>query len=349
MSPQKNWKNALMAETTTIRDAILTLEKIGTQIIMVVDKDLHLIGTLSDGDIRRGLLRGLRLDNIIESIIHRNPLVVNESISRNHILQLMLINKVHQIPILNKKGKLCGLHLWDEMNDFPKRQNTIVVMAGGKGLRLRPLTEFCPKPMLNVAGKPLLEHILLRSKAEGFSMFIFSINYLGHLIEDYFKSGINFDVSIKYLKEKTALGTAGSLTLLPKNIKEPIIVTNGDVLTNIRYGEILDFHSRHNAIATMAISQNEWQNPYGIVKTNGSKITGFEEKPISRFNVNAGVYVLSPSALSFLEYKKNCDMPNLFERIRLEGLTTLAYPLHEQWLDVGRPEDFAKAVKFISI
>ena len=347
--PQQNWKSALMAETTSIRDAILRLEKVGTQIIMAINKDVCLIGTLSDGDIRRGLLRGLRLDSTIESIINRNPLVVNESLSRDHVLQLMLINKVHQIPILDKNGKVCGLHLWDEMNDFPKRKNTIVVMAGGKGLRLRPLTEFCPKPMLNVAGKPLLEHILLRSKAEGFSQFIFSINYLGHLIEDYFKSGINFDVSIKYLKEKKPMGTAGSLTLLPKNIKEPIIVTNGDVLTNIRYSEILDFHTRHNAIATMAISQNEWQNPYGVVKTNGFKIIGFEEKPISRFNVNAGVYVLSPRALSFLDQEKNCDMPTLFERIRQEGLTTVAYPLHEQWLDVGRPEDFARAVKYISI
>jgi len=214
-----------------------------------------------------------------------------------------------------------------------------VIMAGGIGTRLRPLTDNCPKPMLLVAGKPMLEHIINRAKLEGFSRFIISINYLGHIIESYFGDGKSLDVSIEYLREESPLGTAGALSLFKVKPALPIVVTNGDVITDIRYGELLDFHLRHLASATMAVRVHEWQHPFGVVQTQGFEIVGFEEKPIARSHINAGVYALNPDALDLLSKNMHCDMPILFERLKAQSLRTVAYPMHEPWLDVGRQDD----------
>jgi NDP-sugar pyrophosphorylase family protein len=194
--------------------------------------------------------------------------------------------------------------------------------------------------MLPVGGKPMLEHIVERAKLDGFSNFIFAVHYLGHMVEDYFGDGSRFNVKIEYLKEKEPLGTAGALSLLINKINAPFIVTNGDVITDIRYGELLDFHIRHDAMATMAVRLHEWQHPFGVVQMNGLEITGFEEKPINRTHINAGVYALNPSALSILEKNTHCDMPTLFERLQAQSDRIVAYPMHEPWLDVGKPEDF---------
>jgi len=216
-------------------------------------------------------------------------------------------------------------------------------MAGGKGVRLRPFTENCPKPMVTVAGKPMLEHILERGKLEGFNHFVLAIHYLGHMIEDYFGNADRLGVRIDYLREQSPLGTAGALSLLNPRPDAPFVVTNGDVLTDIRYGELLDFHMRHNASATMAVRLHEWQHPFGVVQTKGVEIVGFEEKPIARTHINAGVYVLEPDALSVLEDGAPCDMPTLFERLQAKMKRTVAYPMHEPWLDVGRPDDLSRA------
>jgi NDP-sugar pyrophosphorylase family protein len=245
----------------------------------------------------------------------------------------MQANKIHQLPIVNSEGLLEGLHLWDSVITPESVNNLMVIMAGGRGTRLHPHTDNCPKPMLEVAGKPMLEHIIERAKVDGFQNFIVSINYLGHMIEDYFGDGQKWDINIRYLREDTPLGTAGSLSMLPKNIEEPFVVTNGDVLTDIRYGDILNFHSRHHALATMAVRQYELQNQFGVVKVKGVEIQGFEEKPIYRSHINAGIYVLDPVALSELESSQYCDMPTLFERVRQSAGLTIVYPMHEPWLD----------------
>jgi NDP-sugar pyrophosphorylase family protein len=221
----------------------------------------------------------------------------------------------------------------------------MVIMAGGKGTRLRPHTENCPKPLLPVAGKPILEHIIERAKSEGFSHFILAIHYLGHMIEAYFSDGAKHGVRIEYLKEETPLGTAGALGLISPPPEVPFVVTNGDVITDIRYGELLDFHIRHAGAATMAVRTHEWQHPFGVVQMRGIDIVGFEEKPTIKSHINAGVYVINPTALSAMDCDETCDMPTLFERLQERGQRTVAYPIHEPWLDVGRPEDLLLANK----
>ncbi|MFT3858157.1 MAG: nucleotidyltransferase family protein [Aquabacterium sp.] len=343
---QKNdWKRALIRPETTLQQAIRNLEETSFQIALVVASDGQLIGTLTDGDIRRGLLRGVNLQGSIEGIVQRTPLVVPPQMGRDTVLQLMQANKILQLPVVDESRRVVGLHLWDELLAPRQRPNVMVIMAGGQGTRLRPHTENCPKPMLPVAGKPMLEHIIERAKSEGVERFILAIHYLGHMIEEYFGDGSRWDIQIEYLRESRPLGTAGALSLMASLPDAPVLVSNGDILTDIHYGEILDFHSYHDAAATMAVRLHEWQHPFGVVKLDGVKIVGFEEKPVSRTHINAGIYVLDPLALKSLVKDEHCDMPMLFARLSAEGRSIVAYPMYEPWLDVGRPDDLAAARK----
>lgn len=337
------WRTAILPLGSTIQQAIFSLESSSTQIVLVVSEGNRLAGTLTDGDIRRAFLKGLKLDSVIDDVIHRSPLAVPPDMSRDLVLQLMQINKIHQLPIVDKQGSVVGLHLWDTIIAPKAIANMMLIMAGGKGTRLRPHTENCPKPMLEVVGKPMLQHIIEKAKVDGFQNFVISLHYLGHMIEEHFGDGSKYGVRIDYLKEDAPLGTAGCLSLLPNIPELPFIVTNGDVLTDIQYNEFLDYHNRHGASATMAVRQYEIQNQFGVVRTKGVDIDGFEEKPVYRSHVNAGIYVLEPCVLKHLEYQQHCDMPMLFERIKENSGRTIVYPMHEPWLDVGRPEDLIKA------
>lgn len=338
-----SWRKAILPATATVQEVIRNMNMSSLRIVLVVDPQGHLEGTVSDGDIRRGLLRGLTLSSTIDSVIHRHALVVPPSMGRDMVLQLMIANRIQQIPVVDDMQRVLGLHVWDELATPPQRPNLMVIMAGGKGIRLRPFTENCPKPLVSVAGKPMLEHIIERAKLEGFSDFLLAVHHLGHMIEEYCGDGSRFGIRVGYLRESVPLGTAGALSLLSPRPERPFVVTNGDVVTDIRYGDLLDFHCRHEAIATMAVRTHEWQHPYGVVQTRGVNIVGFEEKPVARSHINAGVYVLSPEALTELEDGAPCDMPTLFERLRGKGARTVAYPMHEPWLDVGRPDDLEKA------
>ena len=348
MNPSEQiWHQAILPASATIGQAIRNLDLVAIKIILVANETGILEGTISDGDIRRGLLKGLDMNSPLTSIIHRNALVVPPEMSRELVMQLMVANKIQQIPVVDEQHHILGLHLWDEITTPPIRPNLMVIMAGGLGTRLLPHTENCPKPLLPVAGKPMLEHIIERAKLEGFNHFVIAIHYLGHMIEAHFGNGERLGVRVDYLREESPLGTAGALGLLNPLPNAPFIVTNGDVITDIRYGELLDFHTRHAATATMAVRSHEWQHPFGVVQTQGVEIVGFEEKPISRSHINAGVYVLDPAALSVLNANANCDMPTLFERLQAKKKLTVAYPMHEPWLDLGRPDDLKQANKEI--
>ena len=340
---KRDWRKSLMPTDTTLRQAIQSLDESAMQIVLVQSTDGVLLGTLTDGDIRRGLLRGLNMDSSIESIVYRDPMVVPPQLGHEMVLQLMQANKLHQLPVVDELRRVVGLHLWDELVVSEQRPNLVVVMAGGKGSRLRPHTENCPKPLLPIGGKPMLEHIIERARAEGFGHFVIAIHYLGHMIEDYFGDGSRWQISIDYLREDSPLGTAGALRLLNPRPELPFLVSNGDVLTDIRYGELLDFHCRHHASATMAVRLHEWQHPFGVVRTKGVDIVGFEEKPIARSHINAGIYVLEPKALDVLDTSRHCDMPTLFSRLQERSARTIVYPMHEPWLDVGRLDDYASA------
>ena len=343
MSNQEIWRRAILPKESTIQEAIRNLDQVAIKIVLVVNEKGELEGTVSDGDIRRGLLKGLDLNSPITNIIHRNPLVVPPDMGRETVMQLMVANKIQQIPVVDDKYHIVDLHLWNEITTPPARENLMVIMAGGVGSRLMPHTENCPKPLLPVAGKPMLEHIIERAKLEGFSHFALAVHYLGNMIEEYFGNGERLKVRIDYLREKSPLGTAGALGLLNPKPSAPFVVTNGDVITDVRYGELLDFHIRHAAAATMAVRVHEWQHPFGVVQMQGVDIVGFEEKPIHRSRINAGVYALDPKALGVLSAGEICNMPALFDRVKESIGRTIAYPMHEPWLDVGREADYTTA------
>ncbi len=338
----ETWKNALVPETATVGQVIRNLNDSGLQIALIVATDGALVGTLTDGDIRRALLRGLDLNSPINSIIQREPLIVPSQMSRGTVLELMRANKIHQLPVVDEARRVVGLHLLDELLVSGHRPNLMVIMAGGQGTRLRPHTphtEKCPKPLLPVGGKPMLEHIIDRAKSQGFERFVLAIHYLGHMIQDYFGDGSRWNVQIDYLHEQSPLGTAGAVALLNPRPDAPFLVSNGDVLTDIRYGDLLDFHCRHGSAATMAVRPHEWQHPFGVVRTKGVDIVGFDEKPVTRSHINAGIYVLEASVFDLLTVGEKCDMPTVFARLQERGARTIVYPMHEPWLDVGRPHD----------
>jgi dTDP-glucose pyrophosphorylase len=340
---QNDWRSALLQEHATLQMAIHSLDRSALQIALVISEDGKLIGTVTDGDIRRGLLRGLELNSPVNAIARREPLVVPPQMGRETVLQLMHINSIHQLPVIDENRRVVGLHLLDNLISPVRRPNLMVIMAGGRGSRLKTHTENCPKPMLPVGGKPMLERIIERAMAEGFQRFTVALHYLGEMISDYFGDGDKWGIEIDYLHEKAPLGTAGALSLISPRPDLPFVVSNGDVFTDIRYGELLDFHVLHGASATMAVRRHEWQHPFGVVHISGVDIVGFEEKPISRSHINAGIYVLEPDALDKLNTGEACDMPTLFGRLQEARARTIVYPMHEPWLDVGRPDDLAKA------
>jgi dTDP-glucose pyrophosphorylase len=342
-SSTDSWQRSLVPASATLQEAIRNLDDSGLQIALVVSAEGVLLGTVTDGDIRRGLLRGMDLGSRVEAIMQRDPLVVPPTLGHDVVLQLMQANRLHQLPVVDEQRRVVGLHVWDELLAPSPRPNLMVIMAGGRGARLRPYTENCPKPLLEVGGKPILEHILERARAEGFRQFVLAIHYLGEMIEEYFADGRRWQVEIRYLREAAPLGTAGAIALLNPAPQVPFVVTNGDVLTDIRYGELLDFHCRHGAAATMAVRMHEWQHPFGVVHSKGVDIVGFEEKPISRSHINAGIYVLDPPVLEALKIGEPCDMPTLFMRLQQRAARTIVYPMHEPWLDVGRSADLARA------
>mgnify|MGYP001227741533 CR=1 FL=1 len=344
MSESENlWRKVIMPVNSNLAEVVQNLEEYTVKIVLIVNKLGVLKGTICDGDIRRGLLRGLDMESGIDTVIQYDALLVPPDMERQLVMQLMEANKIKQVPIVDEKHQIIGLYLWDDISKNSTRPNLMVIMAGGMGTRLRPETEKIPKPLLNVANKPMLEHIIERAKLEGFKRFIISVYYLGNMIEEYFGNGEALGVEIDYLREDAPLGTAGALSLLNPFPDRPFVVTNGDVITDIRYGEMIDFHSRYSASVTMAVRVYELKHPFGVVKTEGVDIVGFEEKPIARSHINAGVYVLSSDALNVLDKNSHCDMPTLIERLQLENKRTIAYPMHEPWLDVGRPDDLKKA------
>jgi len=333
------WRNAVLPANASVKEVIQKLQDTSLKIVLILDLKNKFLGTITDGDVRRGLLSGIDIDSKIENLIHKNPFVVPPNVKKDTVLNLMQMNKIQQIPILDHQGDLIGLHVWDDLVVPDDNSNLFIIMAGGRGVRLKPFTDNCPKPMLRVHGKPILEHIIDKAKSSGYKNFLISINYLGDLIEKYFGDGSQFGVSIKYIRETKYLGTAGSLGLIKLQIENDIIVINGDSITDIDFSQMLDFHKEHKAAATMAVRTHEWQNPYGVIKTQGVEIKEIIEKPVYRSLVNAGCYVLHPSVLKMLEKNAYCDMTTLIDKIVQTGGNSVAFPIHESWIDIGTSED----------
>ena len=338
-----DWQAAVVDPSLDLHGAIVALDRVGLQILLMTDAEGRLLGTITDGDIRRALLRGSPLSTAARDVMHTTPMVVGPDLGRGTVLNLMQVNKIRQLPIVATDGRVVGLHVWDQVLSVPARDNTVVFMAGGFGKRMMPYTETRPKPMLEVAGKPLLQHALERARADGFTRFVITLHYLPDVIRAHFGDGSAFDVQIDYVHEDTPLGTAGALSLIKNRPTVPLIIANGDILTDVRFSDMLEFHRQHGAVATMAVREHEYHNPFGVVQTDGVNITAFEEKPVWRTKINAGLYVLNPEALDLLTPNSHCNMPTLFERIQAKASRTIVYPMHETWMDVGNPQDLLNA------
>lgn len=339
----KNWKSVLVSSDATIRETIRVMDQGALKIALVVDTEHRLLGTVSDGDVRRGILTGFSLEDRVQKVMNMTPVVVGLNEGREKILVLMRQKQVYQIPIVDNAGILVGLEEIDTVLAPPRRENWVVLMAGGLGTRLKQLTKDVPKPLLRIGDKPILETILISFIELGFSRFFISVNYKSELIEDYFGDGSRWGARIEYLREDKKLGTAGALGLLPEKPSAPVLVMNGDVLTKVNFHQLLDFHLEHKAVATMCVREYDFQVPYGVVKLDRHRIASIEEKPIQRFFVNAGIYVLEPKVLDLVPRDVFFDMPTLFEKLVDQQRETAVFPVREYWLDVGRIDDFEQA------
>ncbi len=339
-----DWKKIAVKVDTTLEKAINILDDGGLRILLVWDDQGLLLGTITDGDIRRALIRHVSMDTLVADIMCSSPHVAYADWTRDEMRSLMERNRLLHLPIVNQKGMLLGIETLHGVLDKVRIDNPVFLMAGGFGKRLYPLTKDCPKPMLRVGDKPILELILQSFIDSGFHNFYVSTHYLPEKIRDYFGNGGKWGVTIKYVHEKSPLGTGGALGLLPQDeIGLPIILMNGDLLARVNYRSLLDFHSRDNATATVCVREFKTQIPYGVIKGDLGRITSIIEKPTQHFFINAGIYVLSTGLISRVRSGEVIDMPDLIEREISDGQTVNMYPLHEYWLDIGQMGDFQRA------
>lgn len=336
-----DWKALLTTPQTSILKTMAIIDQGAKQIAFVVDNENHLLGTVSDGDVRRGLLKGTKLDEPVELIMNTSPITAGTKDSPKQILNLMQKFKLNRIPIINENRQLIGLQALEELvTQTSEKSNWVVIMAGGLGTRLYPLTKDCPKPLLSVGGRPLLETVIRSYLDAGFRRFYLSVNYKAEMIKNYFNDGSKWGVEIQYIHENQRMGTAGALGLLPSIPSEPIIVTNGDILTKVDFNQLLKFHELHQADATMGVREYDFQVPYGVVQLNEEAVISIDEKPIQRFFVNGGIYVLDPSILQMIPKNTHLDMPILFRQLREKNKRIVAFPILEYWRDIGQEQDF---------
>ena len=340
----KEWKKSIVKPTDTLDKTINVLQKAGLQISIVLSQSGKVLGTVTDGDIRRALIKNLSMDVPVTEVMNNNPITALLSDSDHKIVDTMKENNILHIPIVDDNGILKGLRLLQEFFDINTYENYVLIMAGGFGKRLEPLTKDIPKPLLKVTDVPILEEILNECINNGFKKFIISVHYKAKMIQEYFGDGNNWGVSIDYIEEDKPLGTAGCLGLVPDAAKKlPIIVTNGDLLTKVSYKHFLRFHEKHSGEVSMCIREHSFEIPYGVVEVDNLNVVNFLEKPIKKFFINAGIYILDPAVLDEVNGESYLDMPNLLEKLRKNGKVINVFPIHENWNDIGMMKDFRSA------
>ena len=328
---------------STIKDALQTINNGGLQIAIVVDENDALVGTVTDGDIRRGLLNGLDLNSSVSLVVHKSPSIASVGDTKESILKIALAKKLHKIPLVDELGKLVGIEDIEDIIKPVGKTNRVILMVGGLGTRLRPLTQDTPKPMLKVGNKPILQTIVEKFAEYGFVNITMCVNFNASIIRDYFGDGKEFGVNIDYVLEEKRMGTAGALSLLKERPSEPFFVMNGDLLTNVNFEHIFNYHTLNKATATMCVREYDYEVPYGVVKMNDNKIIEIVEKPVQKFFVSAGIYMLSPEILDLIPQDEFYDMPTLFEKAIAQDKNVISFPIHEYWIDIGRLEEYQKA------
>jgi dTDP-glucose pyrophosphorylase len=327
-----------VAPTATVREAIEVLSATGRQIVLVLDDDDLLLGVVTDGDVRRGLLRGITIDDSVGEVMNATPVVATDDASDHDLRALMTSRGIRHVPVTTD-GRVARVYTFDDVLTPRPSPSSVVLMAGGRGERLRPLTDTVPKPMLPVAGVPMIEIILRNLADQGFRSVWISVNYLADVIIDHIGDGSQLGLSVRYLHEDRPLGTAGALAGLIDTIEHPFVVMNSDLLTQVNLRELLKFHGKQGSAITVGVREHVTQIPFGVVTLNGADVESIVEKPAHRVMVSAGIYAIDPSALTHLTADEYADMPWLLERVMESGRKVTAFPIHESWVDVGRPED----------
>lgn len=326
-----------------LREAMRVLDQTRIQIILVSDANHKLLGTLTDGDIRRALLREGNLEDPLSSAMNSKPLIAKESDSASDIRSRMRSHGIRQMPIVSDDGELLDLMMLSDPRVDLKHDVPVVLIVGGLGQRLRPLTEECPKPMLEIGGRPILERIINRFKDQGFQNFFLSVNYLGHVIEEYFGSGEKHGINVTYLREQQRMGTGGALSLLGDDVDGPIIVMNGDLITEVDFRILADKHLESGAAATMCTREHRTTVPFGVVEAEGEVYQSTVEKPTLCHRINAGIYCLSPAAYRSVPRDEFYDMPTLFSDLVAAGHTCRVHAIDGLWLDIGTKQEFDRA------
>ena len=338
------WESILISPDTPLEEAISTLDRGALRIAMVADDHRRLLGTLTDGDVRRALLKHLPMNIPVREMMCATPQTAQPDWSRERVLAVMERTQLLQLPVVDAGGRVVGLETLHGLFDKRLLDNPVFLMAGGFGTRLHPLTHDCPKPLLKVGDKPILEIILEGFINAGFHRFFISTHYLPEMIRAHFGDGKRWGVSIRYVHESEPLGTGGALGLLPQDeIELPMFLMNGDLLTTLDYRGLLEFHKSQGSIATMCVREYEHQVPYGVIQSDGHRITSMVEKPVQRFFINAGIYVLSPDLVRSVKSGVRIDMPTVLQQMMSKGEVVNMFPIHEYWLDIGRMEDFKRA------
>ncbi len=342
-------KGLLVAPSESLRAVMSSIDRSTLGIALVVDGDGRLLTTVTDGDVRRAILAGLSLDASAKELIDRKagsaypkPITARLGTDRKTLVALMQKHSIRQLPILDADGRPVDLVTAEALLPEDVVPLTAVVMAGGMGTRLRPLTDEMPKPMLPVGGRPLLEVILEQLQGSGIHEVSISTHYKSEVITDHFGDGGDFGVCLNYLTEDRPMGTAGALALMPEP-KAPLLVVNGDILTQLDYRSMLAFHREQGADLTVAVRQFDLEVPYGVLETEDHKVRAIREKPTYSFFVNAGIYLLEPSAHRLIPRGRRFDMTDLIELLIADGLTVVSFPVVEYWLDVGQPSDYDRA------
>ena len=336
-------KKYFTSPDATLIECMKVINETGAGIALAVDSTSELIGTISDGDIRKALIEGSPLDSPVLPHINRDCFSVLSSVSRDEVLDIMHARKFEQIPIVDERNRVIGLHLLHDIVGNVPCPNWAVVMAGGKGKRLRPFTESVPKPMIKVAGRPILERIILHLVGSGIRRIFLSVNHLSEIIENHFEDGSDYGAEIAYLRENSPLGSGGAISLLPEIPEHPLLVMNGDLIADANCGDMINFHTQNDFYATMGVYSYFHQVPYGCVKIRNSRLESLEEKPVLEKMVNAGIYVLSPQAVSAIPKSTPFPITTLFEDAISRNLFCGAFAIEKEWLDIGTPKQLGFA------
>ena len=339
---KKNWKKTLVYENQNIEEVLKSLKSSGLQIVLILNKSKKLVGTITDGDLREFILKKFDLKKKSKFLMNKFPVFAKKNFDTSKVLELMKKKHVSQIPVVDKNMRVIDLKILQNLiDDTQIRNEHFIFMAGGKGLRMRPITRKLPKPMIRVHGRPILEHLIRNVKNQGFKKIFISTYYLQSKIKNYFKNGDQFNLSIEYLNEKKPLGTAGALSKInKKNISDNFIVSNSDILSKINYVEAVSYHKKNKADITLLTKNFLTKHKFSIIDNSGKILKKIDEKPTTFVNYGIGVYIFNKKILRYVGKEKYIDMIEFIKKIQSKkSYKVVTYPIHEEWMDIGNPLD----------